>query len=98
MAPEAPTMRLVRTMAGVTLACVLVLAGITVAFAIAGYGRQTLAGFVVTVVGAAFFAALVWGIKHPRESRLKTSLDKWAREHRSAYIVLIVISVVLAVV
>jgi cobalamin synthase len=97
-APVAPDIRLAKAMAGVMLACLVVIAGVTVAFAVTGYGRQALVGLVVTVGGAALLAALVWLIRHPPEKKIGKSLDEWARKHRSASIVLIVISVALAVV
>jgi hypothetical protein len=90
MAPEGPTLRGQRALAGVTLACVLVAAGGTVAYALAGDDRRALAGLLGTVVGVVIFAADVWAIKHPNEYP-----NGWPATRRGAYIVLIVIPIVL---
>jgi hypothetical protein len=93
MAPEVPTMRGQRALAGVLLACVVVAAGGTVGYALAGDGRQALVALVGTVVGALSFVAEVWAIKHP-----KGYPYGWPGTGRSASIVLILVLIAIVLV
>jgi hypothetical protein len=95
MAPEVPTMRGQRALAGVMLAFVVVSSGGTIGYALAGDGRQALIALVGTGVGAVIFVADVWAIKHPKEYPYG-----WPSTRRSASIVLILslIAIVLVVV
>ena len=79
-------------MAGVTLACVMVAAGGTVAYALAGDDRRALAGLLGTIVGAVVFVGDVRAIRHPNQYP-----NGWPATRRGQNIVIIVMPIALAV-